>query len=345
MTPNTQSQVDADTRQQVVEGVARTLKDYYVFADIGQQMSEALHATLAAHSYDDLTTPDALCDKLTNDLQAICKDKHVRVRYNEEARPVTPISDDYNLTPEEIEAFTAAGRSVNFGFYKVERLSGNIGYLDLRNFWEAALEGAGETAVGAMNLLTHTDALIIDLRQNGGGSPSMVALIISFLLKSDSVHLNSFYDRSGDKTLQSWTLPYVPGRRTPDKPVYVLTSKRTFSGAEEFAYNLKNLKRATIIGETTGGGAHPGRDVSVTPHYRVFVPMGRAINPISGTNWEGTGVEPDIAVPQEEALNHAYCLALQTVLEKLENSSGEVAQNQAKEARTALTELESSKTD
>jgi C-terminal processing protease CtpA/Prc len=326
--------VDADTRREVVENVARALEDYYVFPDVAQKMGETLRAQLAAHAYDDLTTSDALCDRLTDDLQELSRDKHLRVRFSEEARVYGNPNEDYS--PEDVAAWLDEARRDNFGFYKVERLPGNVGYLDLRAFWEAEWTDAAETAIGAMNLLAHTDALIIDLRRNGGGAPSMVALLTSFLVKAEPVHLNSFYDRSEDKIRQSWTLPYIPGRRTPDKPVYVLTGNRTFSGAEEFTYNLKHLKRATIIGETTGGGAHPGGDVSVTPHFRLFVPMGRPINPITGTNWEGTGVEPDIEVPQEEALEHAYRLALETVLAKLGDAPTGAAKKQAEEARAAL---------
>lgn len=168
----------------------------------------------------------------------------------------------------------------------------------------------------------------------------MIALLSTFLFGPEPVHLNSFYDRSGDKTSQTWTLPYIPGNRTPDKPVYVLTSSSTFSAAEEFTYNLKNLKRATIVGEKTRGGAHPGRDVSVTAHFRVFVPVGRAVNPISGTNWEGTGVEPDISAPEADALDSAYRLALGDVLTKLGEASTGEAKAHAAEVRSALAELE-----
>ncbi len=331
--------IDADTLKQVVESVARTLCDYYVFPEIGQQLSNALHTAYANHAYDGLTTPDVLCGKLTDDIQAICHDKHVRVRFNEDVRAISSADADEYL-PEEIAAWIAQARRTNFGFYKIERLDGNVGYLDFRMFWEVGWEGVAETAVGAMNALAYTDALIIDMRQNGGGSPTMVAFMISFLVDPEPVHLHTFYNRHDDKMRQSWTLPYIPGRRTPDKPVYVLTSKYTFSGAEEFTYNLKNLKRATIVGETTGGGAHPGRDFQVMPHFRVFVPTGRPTNAISGTNWEGTGVEPDIAVPQEQALDHAYKLALKDVLAKLDSDSSVAGQAQAAEVRAALEKLD-----
>ncbi|HEX8229515.1 MAG TPA: S41 family peptidase [Chloroflexia bacterium] len=333
----TVANVDADTRRQVVENIAGALDKYYVFPEIARAMGEALQASLTAGDYNELTTPTALCERLTADLRAVSHDKHIRVRYSSEPRLLGgPEGED---SPEETAEWLARARSVNFGFYKVERLDGNVGYLDLRNFWGAEYPGASETAIGAMNLLAHTDALIVDLRQNGGGSPAMIALLSSFLFKAEPVHLNSFYQRKGDKTTQTWTLPYVPGPRTPDKPVYVLTSNRTFSAAEEFTYNLKNLKRATIIGETTGGGANPGGDISVTPHFRVFVPTGRAINPITSTNWEGTGAEPDIHVPQADALNEAYRLALREVIEKLGNSTSEGGIAQLDEAREALAAL------
>jgi C-terminal processing protease CtpA/Prc len=168
-----------------------------------------------------------------------------------------------------------------------------------------------------MNFLANTDALIVDLRRNGGGDPAMVALISSYLFAGETVHLNDLYWREGDSTRQWWTLPYVPGRRFGDKkPVYVLTAKRTFSAAEEFTYNLKNLKRATIVGETTGGGAHPGGGRRINNHFGVWVPTGRAINPYSKTNWEGTGVTPDIDVPADHALKVAYVDALKKVQER-----------------------------
>jgi C-terminal processing protease CtpA/Prc len=168
-----------------------------------------------------------------------------------------------------------------------------------------------------MGFLAGSDALIFDLRENGGGSPSMIQLLISYLMSTEPTHLNDFYIRKGDKTRQFWTQAWVPGARLPDVPVFVLTSSRTFSAAEEFTYNLKNLKRATLVGETTGGGAHPV-DLYRVKKYPVAVrlPFGRAVNPISGTNWEGTGVEPDVKVPAAEALDVAHARALAAVAEK-----------------------------
>jgi C-terminal processing protease CtpA/Prc len=146
----------------------------------------------------------------------------------------------------------------------------------------------------------------------------MVALISSYLFGPDPVHLNDLYFRPDDSTHQWWTLPHVPGQRYEGKPVYILTSKRTFSAAEEFAYNLKSLKRATIVGETTGGGAHPGGTRRINDHFAVFVPSGRAINPITKTNWEGTGVTPDLPVAADLALKTAHLAALKTIGKDLE---------------------------
>jgi retinol-binding protein 3 len=150
--------------------------------------------------------------------------------------------------------------------------------------------------------------MIIDLRENGGGTPKMVALITSYLFDRRT-HLNDLWTRSTNTTAEFWTQDTVAGRRFGgEKPVYVLTSARTFSGAEEFTYNLKTLKRATIVGETTGGGAHPVRCRRIDEHFMIGVPFARAINPITHTNWEGVGVEPDAKVPASEALNAALKL-------------------------------------
>ena len=171
-------------------------------------------------------------------------------------------------------------------------------------------------AVGAMAFLANCDALIIDLRENGGGSPEMIQLLSSYFFSGEPRHLNSFYYRMDEKTEQYWTQPYVPGAKLADTDLYVLTSGYTFSGAEEFTYNLKNMKRATIVGETTGGGAHPVRIEVLNDHFAIGVPYARAVNPISKTNWEGTGVEPDVKVPAAQALAQAHLLALEKLAAK-----------------------------
>lgn len=170
-----------------------------------------------------------------------------------------------------------------------------------------------------MTLVADSEALIIDLRRNGGGDPATVALITSYLYDAgDPVHLNNLYYRWSNQTQQYWTHAWVPGKRFGgSKPVYALTSGHTFSAAEEFANNLKVLKRATIVGATTGGGANPSDSFKLAEHMRIFIPTGRAINPVTKTNWEGTGVIPDVAVPQEQALLTAQIMAMQPLVAKL----------------------------
>jgi C-terminal processing protease CtpA/Prc len=194
----------------------------------------------------------------------------------------------------------------NCGFEKVEHLSGNVGYLKFNFF--ADPEICGGTAVAAMNFLANVEALIVDLRQNGGGDPKMVALVSTYLFATPT-HLNDLWERKSGETQQYWTLPYVPGKRLPTVPVFVLTSHRTFSGGEEFTNNLKVLRRATIVGEVTGGGAHPVAGHRIDDRFTIGVPFARAINPTTKTNWEGVGVEPDVKVPAAEALTTAQALA------------------------------------
>jgi tetratricopeptide (TPR) repeat protein len=194
----------------------------------------------------------------------------------------------------------------NYGVARVEVLDGNIGLIDIRGF--PPTEPARGTVTAALKVLENVDALIVDLRKNGGGNPDLIRYYCSYFFP-EKTHLNSLYWRQGNRTEEFWTLGSVEGKRRSDLPVFILTSSRTFSGGEEFAYNFKTRKRATLIGETTGGGANPGGFFRVSPLLGIFIPTGRAINPITKTNWEGTGVEPDIEVKAEEALDTCLPLA------------------------------------
>jgi tetratricopeptide (TPR) repeat protein len=197
-------------------------------------------------------------------------------------------------------------RAENYGFERVERLEGNVGYLKFNYF--GPIDRVRETAAAAMRMLAGADAIIFDLRENGGGSPETVRFICSYLF-GERTHLNSLYWREGDRTEEFWTLEDLPSERMPDVPVFVLTSNRTFSGAEEFAYNLRTRDRATLVGETTGGGANPGGGYPLPGGLMIFVPEGRAINPVTGTNWEGVGVVPHVEAPAAQALDVALPLA------------------------------------
>ena len=301
--------IDAATRTKVIDGALEHLRTAYVFPETATKMADAIRARVEKREYDAITSARKLAETLTTDLQEVSRDKHLRVLYSHEGfppRPERPSPEDRARQLDDI-------RRTNFGFEKVERLIGNVGYIDLRGF--SGSPEAGPTGVAAMNFVANTDALIFDLRQNGGGSPAMIGLISSYLF-DDVVHLNDFYWRESDELRQFWTAPHVAGVRYGEsKPVFVLTSNRTFSAAEEFTYNLKNLKRATIVGETTGGGAHPGGVRRITDHFGIWVPAGRAINPVTKTNWEGTGIEPDIKVTAASALDTAHLEALRRLRE------------------------------
>jgi len=298
--------IDAATRTQAIDTILKRLNESYVFPDIAKKMDESIRERVAKKEYDQITSAKQFATTLTNDLQAVSHDKHLRVRYSNEAIPERGPRQE--PTAEEREQRKRDLTWMNHGFSKVERLRGNIGYLEFLNFMDEEL--GADTVAAAMNFVNGTDALIIDMRNNGGGNPAMVALVCSYLFGPEPVHLNDLYWREGNRTDEFWTKKEIAGKRYLNKDVYVLTSKRTFSGAEEFTYNLKNLKRATIIGETTGGGAHPGGGFRISEHFGMFIPTGRAISPITKTNWEGTGVTPDIAVPADQALLVARIMAL-----------------------------------
>jgi hypothetical protein len=293
--------IDAAERRTVVEQIGTLLKDNYVFPDVAQKSADHLASKLTAGEFNSLTDATAFAERLTKELQSINHDKHMRVRL---------VPAQQRMQRPDPGAARAQAlremRSGNFGFQRVERLEGNIGYLDLRGF--APVELARPTAVAAMQMLANSDAVIIDVRHNGGGSPDMVQLVSSYLFDK-RVHLNSLYWRAGDRTQEFWTLEDVPGSRINTAPVFVLTSGRTFSAGEEFTYNLQTQKRATIIGETTGGGANPGGTFRINERFMIFVPTGRAINPVTRTNWEGVGVKPDIAIKADVALDTALVLA------------------------------------
>jgi len=307
--------LDAAKKQAVVDEIATLFNRNYIFAETAKKVEEALRAKLKAGDFDKLATAPDIARAVAAVILDVSKDRHTGFAYDpaaaEDIRRLEGQSEEEANKVRERQLEEA--RRDNFGFRKVERLAGNIGYLDFRVFESPA--DAGPTAVAAMNFLAYCDAIIVDLRQNGGGDPAQIQLISSYLFE-EPVHLNDLYARAADRTENYWTLPYVPGARAAKADLYVLTSARTFSGAEEFSYNLQNLKRATIIGETTGGGAHPTRTMIVQRDFILRVPFARAINPVSKTNWEGTGVKPDIAVPAAEAFDKAYALAVEKLAAK-----------------------------
>ena len=306
--------VTAAIRAATVDSLAAALERSYVFPDVANKTADALRAKLKSGGYSGLDQAKAFADSLTADLRAIGKDRHFRVGYWHRELPEGAFTDR-GPSPEERARAAEQARRLNHGFERVQRLAGNVGYLDLRAF--DGTPEAGALAMAAMALLDGSDALIIDLRRNGGGDPNMIVLLLSWLFPADSrVHVNDFYLRKSDSTEQYFTLTTVPGPRFVDKEVYVLTSRRTGSAAEEFAYDIKALKRGTLVGETTWGGANPGGIVRLGPHFAAFISNGRAINPITRTNWEGVGVEPDVKTSANDALKTAHVAALTKLIHK-----------------------------
>lgn len=295
-------------RQQTIEATLNLLNDEYVFSDVAKRMES--HVRTQMRTYDAIIDGHALARQLTHDLRTISHDKHLSVSYYPAGVPEDQLWK-INQTPVEEQARKAFMQKgllhENFGILDVSVLKGNLGYFNVK--YLAPPEFAGESYAAALNYLAQTDALIIDLRQcRGAISEHAIPFLCSYFF-DEPTHLNDFYWRNGNRTIQSWTYAQVPGRRYSNKPIYVLTSRQTFSGAEELAYDLKNLKRATIVGDTTGGGANPGGTLRINNRFAAFVPNGRAINPITKTNWEGTGVAPDSIVLATRALYKAQLIA------------------------------------
>ncbi|MEX2971942.1 S41 family peptidase [Streptomyces sp. C184] len=290
------------THAEIIDLALDRIVTGYVFTQRAVEVDQAIRARLASGAYDALSGA-AFCAAVTKHLQEVCPDKHLRLLWQDEPRGTESAQEDAGRA-----AFLALMRAENHGIRRCEQLDGNIGYLDVR--WMADA-GEGARAIGAaMELVAHTRALLLDLRECRGGSPAGAAMWCSYFFPDDQVHLNDFYERSTDSTRQYWTLSHLPAPRYLYRPVYVLTSATTFSGGEDVAYTLQAYERAEVIGETTRGGAHPTERYPVTEHITVTVPTARTTNAVTGTNWEGVGVQPDRDVPADTAFEVAYKEAL-----------------------------------
>lgn len=301
-------QLDDATRQKAIDAVSEKLTDYYVYPDVAAKMVQAIHDHQKHGDYSSISNGDEFADALTTDLRSVSHDRHLHVSYDPFIGPAesSPSGGPRRPDPAEEALFRSTLERENCTFSKLEVLDHNIGYIKFGAFPPPNI--CGSTVVAAMNFLAHTDALIFDLRENHGGDPEMVDFMVSYLFR-ESTHVNDLTNRHDNETHQYWTLPWVPGPRLTDQPVYVLTSHQTFSGGEEFTFDLQTQKRATIVGETTGGGAHPVRGLSAGDHFSIGVPFGRPINPVTHGDWEGKGVEPDVKVSAADALATAQKLA------------------------------------
>jgi hypothetical protein len=299
----------------VIDSVCANLEREYIFPDVTKKYVAELKKNLHSGKYDQITDPREFAAKLSEDLAAVHRDKHLRIMFNPERIKIERQSVQQD---EAAIAFKKRQERIsNYGFEEIKILPGNIGYLKFNSFSEDP--NAYPVAVGAMSVLANADAVVIDLRQNGGGAAEMVQFLCSYFLDNPRKLLNSFFYREPDTTTQYWSYTYLPGKRLDKVDLYLLTSKNTFSAAEEFCYNLKNLKRATVIGETTGGGAHNNKFVILNDHFMMSLPFARAYNPNTKTNWEGVGVEPDIKVESDKALETAQVVAMKKLSEKEED--------------------------
>ncbi len=302
-------QIDRTARNEAITNLVTEVEANYPVAEVGKKTANELRTRLTHNRYTQ-TSAKALARTLTEDLRALTGDQHFLVDYFVIARPFPPQTATADPVSEADRSLTL--RLHNFGFARVERLAGNVGYMKLDAFETPTV--AGQTAATAMQFLAGTEALIIDLRDNGGGYSSMVSLLASYFF-DEPVHLTDVSGRDAKDLRQNWTYAFVPGPRYLDKPVYILSGARTFSAAEAFAYDLQVLKRAKIVGEGTRGGVSPSTRLLLSSRFGVVMPSSRVTNPATGTNWEG-GLKPDVITSGAQALSVAHLAALESIAGK-----------------------------
>jgi hypothetical protein len=304
------AQVTKEQKAQAIAELGKALKARYILLDVAEKTAAFLEQRLAGGAYD-TSDPRAFGALVTADLQSVTKDAHLRFGYAEPAPPAPQVK------PGQEEAKKASEqqwmRQANFGFARAEILAGNVGYLDIRRFMPP--DAAGDTLAGTMAFLANADAVIVDVRNCTGGSAHMMPFFAAYFFARPTSLFDMVF-RGDDFTEHFWTMAWIPGKRLAALPMYILTSARTFSGAEGFAYRFQVLKRATIVGETTGGGANAGGILDIAPCFRVWMPMGRPVDPKTESNWEGTGVIPDIKAAARDALGSAHLHALKLLLAK-----------------------------
>ncbi|CAN7466390.1 S41 family peptidase [Massilia sp. LjRoot122] len=282
--------LDGAMRTQAIDSLVMELNQHYVFPDAAKQIETLLRKRQQDGKYDAISNGMRFASQLTADMASVAHDKHMKVRFS--PRFLRPDRD-----PDSMTSAPPSGKS---GIDKVGRLTPAIGYLRLSAFPPPSL--VAEKYASVMNTLADTDALVIDVRDHRGGSPQSVALLISYFV-DQRTRLNDIWSRDSGRTQQFWTEDRLDGKRYGGKkPIVILAGPRTGSAGEDFTYTMQALKRATVIGEPTWGGAHPVASYRLSSHFHADIPNSRSISPITRTNWEGTGVKPDIATPQADAL-------------------------------------------
>jgi len=300
--------IDASARTQAMESLLARIEEYYPVPDIRKRLTTELRKRYKAGAYDKITSAREFRTQLTSELRALSKDQHFNVEYFVVPRPY-PEKESEAADPNTSRELIAGVH--NLGFEALERLPGNIGYLRLGTFEEPGK--AGELITSAMSFLARTDAMIIDLRGNKGGYGETVALLASYFLPEATVLSES---NSNEGVRQTWTSTFVSGPKYLDKPVYVLISKKTFSAAEAFAYDLQALKRVTVVGEVSRGGANPSVQILLSDRFGAIIPRAITRNPITTTSWDGKGVTPDIPATSEGALDAAHLAAARAIRAK-----------------------------
>ena len=298
----------------IIDSLYSKLDGFYINKKLIPNIRKVIDKKFIKGIYKNVTNPNEFASKLTEDLTKVTNDLHFYIAYEPEW-----IKDKINSEKESEkdklrEKEIAEAKKENFGFKELKILEGNIGYLDFRTFHDPAY--ASETATSVMQFFSNTDALIIDLRNNNGGVLEMAQFISSFLFsqKESPLYKYYYYEKPNIKTeREMWLLPSVPGKRLNKIDIYILTSGATFSSAEWMSYSLQNLKRVTIIGEQTAGGAHPVDRKILAQGLTINIPFGEVKDPFTNTDFEGVGVTPDIKISANKALEKAHYLALENL--------------------------------
>jgi retinol-binding protein 3 len=299
--------LDTKLVQDTIKSVGAIIRDEYFDAELAASVNDSLQERVKQGRYADATTTGKLAANLTKDLLELTHDKHLAV----EARRSGPSENKFNGVSDESRE--TVGRRANFGLQRVEVLSGNVAYLKLNSFYRP--NEAREVISAAMRTIRNADALILDLRDNGGGSPDTVAFFASYFFSKQQLPLFKIVPRSGEKRVYETEFAELP-ECNEGRPMYVLTSARTFSAGEGMAFLLQERRRAEVVGETTAGAANPGRSYRVNEHFDVTVPNGRIHTVLDGKNWEGDGVIPDVKVTADDALRTAHVRALSHLLKQ-----------------------------
>jgi len=303
-----QKEISLKEKSVIVKSLSENILETYIDLEIAKKMTSELNANLKSSRYKSISSADEFSKVVTNDLQKISHDLHLKLNFEPKriAQSKRTMPEEMKMKMEKMMALKMA--EINYGFTEVKILNGNIGYLNLRMF--ADIDLARDAATAAMNFLSNTKAILIDLRTNGGGVPSMMQLLSSYFTGADPVVLSDFYERKTNSKTQLLTFPNIDGKRMTNTPLYILTSKNTFSAAEAFTYSLKHLDKAIVVGEVTKGGANRTKRINLDDNFSVSMPYIQAIHPVTKSNWEGTGVQPTIKTTEKEAFVRAYIAAI-----------------------------------